>query len=96
MPTRTPARPAARRPVVKTPTAAPASVAVNGPKLRELRQLAGLNLAGLASAASISDSYVSAIEHGHRKRVSPAVFGRVCNALGLRELTERRELVRAA
>lgn len=58
-------------------------VRIRRDKLRELRQLAGLTQAALAEKAKISYAYVGHIESGRRETVSPQVFVRICDALGI-------------
>jgi transcriptional regulator with XRE-family HTH domain len=77
---RTPARVASR-----------ANPPIDGALLRERRQLAGLSITDLAAKIGVSVSYISAIERGARPTVSPAMFGRICDAMGI---TDRTELLR--
>lgn len=58
-------------------------VMVDGPGLRRRREDAGLSLTALASAASISKTYLSLVETGHRPGVSPPVAARLAQALGV-------------
>lgn len=66
------------------------NVPLNTAELRKLRQLAGLTQAQLAEKASVSFSYVAHIERGIRPHVSPPVFARLCDALGVQN---RKELM---
>lgn len=68
----------------------PSGVEINGALVRELRKLAGHTQPMFAELAGISFQYVSAIERGDRKTVSPPVFVRICDALGIED---RRELI---
>lgn len=59
------------------------NIAIDGAKLRRARHEAHLTQVQLAEKAEIGQSYVSSIEDGSRKRVSPPVYGRLCAALHL-------------
>lgn len=77
----------------ETPTTAThetSSVAIDGRAVRQLRKLAGHTITGLASECGISVQYLSAIEIGRRPLVSPPVFARICDALGV---DDRRQLL---
>lgn len=63
-------------------------VSVDRLAIRRHRHLKGLNQGELATAADISYGYVGHIERGTRKTVSPAVFGRICDALGVEDRTK--------
>lgn len=65
-------------------------VEINGAKLRELRKLMGDDLKAFAGRAGITIQYLSQLELGARRRVSPSTFVRICNALGV---DDRREMV---
>lgn len=41
----------------------------------------------LARRVGISHTYLSHLERGMRTRVSPAVYGRICDALGITDRT---------
>lgn len=71
----------------------PAGVAVDGTAIRQKRKLAGLNMSDLADKAGISGAYISHIERGRRKTISPRVFAAICDALGVEN---RRELMTSA
>jgi transcriptional regulator with XRE-family HTH domain len=73
---------------------APAGAEIDGPEVRRRRKLAGKSVTDLAESCGITFQYLSMIERGDRRTVSPAVFGRICNALGLDE-TERVALLKA-
>jgi transcriptional regulator with XRE-family HTH domain len=70
----------------------PPGVAVAGGELRRLRKLSGDNLRVFAAKVGVSLQYVSQIETGARKSVSPQVFASICNTLGI-EPAERSRLV---
>lgn len=55
---------------------------IDGARLRQLREDAGLTLTGLAQAASISKAHLSLIENG-RREASPPVAARIAQALGV-------------
>jgi len=59
------------------------NIAIDGAKVRRARQRASLTQSQLAERADIGQSYVSSIEDGSRRRVSPPVYGRLCAALHL-------------
>lgn len=63
----------------------PTTYTVDGPKVRELRKAAGLELAELAEQAGISRRYLSHIENGTRNRMRPARYQRLRQALGAHE-----------
>ncbi|MFI2667883.1 helix-turn-helix domain-containing protein [Micromonospora carbonacea] len=77
-------------------TTPPAGVEIDGAKLRELRKLQGESLASFASTCGISRPYLSQIETGVRRRVSPPVYKRICLALNLGGPRQRRTLLKAA
>jgi transcriptional regulator with XRE-family HTH domain len=49
-----------------------------GEKVRELRRRRGVTLKQLAGALEISPAYLSALEHGHRGRPTPALLVQIC------------------
>lgn len=71
----------------------PAGVAIDGAEIRRRRKLSGWTVTDLAARANISQQYMSFIERGDRKTVSPAVFNRICDVFGLAE-EGRSELTR--
>lgn len=62
-------------------------VGINGYALRELRKLAGITTAQLVTEVSNADgkgfdrTYLSRIENGQRRHLSPALFARIVRAL---------------
>lgn len=58
-------------------------VAVAGGELRRLRKLSGDNLEAFATKVGISLQYLSQVETGVRRAVSPPVFASICDALGI-------------
>jgi transcriptional regulator with XRE-family HTH domain len=68
-------------------------VAVNAPELRRRRQLLGDNQAEFARRCNISAGYLSQIENEVRRTVSPGVYVRICDALGVQD---RKELLAAS
>jgi len=70
-------------------------VLVDGAKLRDLRKLSGRTLVQFAEAAGISHQYLGQVELGERPTVSPPVFARICDALGISP-ENRRSLVKTA
>lgn len=49
-----------------------------GEKVRELRRRRGVTLKQLAGALELSPAYLSALEHGHRGRPTPAFIVQIC------------------
>jgi transcriptional regulator with XRE-family HTH domain len=49
-----------------------------GEKVRELRRQRGVTLKQLAGALELSPAYLSALEHGHRGRPTPAFIVQIC------------------
>lgn len=49
-----------------------------GAKVRALRRARGVALKDMAAALALSPAYLSALEHGHRGRPSPALVVQVC------------------
>jgi transcriptional regulator with XRE-family HTH domain len=58
-------------------------VVIDRAELRRCRKLSGLNQAQLAKNADVSPSYISLIESGKRRTVSPGTFARLCTALAV-------------
>lgn len=67
-----------------------ANIAINSAALRRIRQLTGLGVTDLARAAGLTPSYLSNLEAGRRRAVSPQVFASLCEAL---QITDRRALM---
>jgi transcriptional regulator with XRE-family HTH domain len=63
----------------------PTTYSVHGPKVRELRKAAGVEVVDLAERAGISRRYLSHIENGTRTRMRPARYQRLRQALGANE-----------
>lgn len=74
----------------------PAGVQIAGGEVRKLRQLLGENLVTFAPRAEITFQYLSQIETGVRTHVSPEVFGRICDALGIPKKKRASLVVRDA
>lgn len=49
-----------------------------GARVRALREARGVTLKQLAGALEISPAYLSALEHGHRGRPTPALLVQIC------------------
>jgi transcriptional regulator with XRE-family HTH domain len=62
-------------------------VAIDAAELRKLRHLLGDSQAKFAERCDMSPSYLSLIESGLRPTVSPAMYVRICEALGLEDRT---------
>ena len=54
-----------------------------GEKVRELRRKRGITLKQLAGALELSPAYLSALEHGHRGRPTPAFIVQICEYFNL-------------
>jgi transcriptional regulator with XRE-family HTH domain len=67
-----------------------ANVKVNIARMRRRRHLQGLNQTQLAKTINVDKSYISIVESGKRRNVSPEVFARWCDALGVEN---REELI---
>lgn len=65
------------------------TVPINGPVLRELRIRSGIGVSALAKEAGIGRPYLTKLELGHSKRVSPEVFASLMQAL---RITDQRVL----
>lgn len=61
------------------------AVPINGHALRELRIRTGVSVADLAAGADIDRSYLTKIERGQKKRVSPGVYNRLITCLGIQD-----------
>lgn len=66
------------------------SVAVNGPAIREIRSRSSLDMAELAARVGVERAYITKLELGHSRRVSPKVFNALVAALSI---TDRRALM---
>lgn len=79
--------------------ASSADVAIDGAKIRELRQELGYTQAALAEKCAMHNAYLSQLENGRRLRVSPPLFVRLCDALRIdpeRRHTLRKQPVKVA
>lgn len=56
---------------------------INGPGLKLLRELRGLNQTGLSEASGVSVSYLSQIERGRPADVRGPVLKKLADALGI-------------
>lgn len=63
----------------------PTTVEVHGPAVRFIRISQGIELADLAAGIDVSRPYLSKIELGHSRRVSPTCYVALCRALGIRD-----------
>ena len=77
------------------PGVLPASLAIDGAKVRRARQLRGLTLKQFAAECGISFTYLSQIERGDRPTVSPRTYVAVCDAFGLAAENREELLVEA-
>ncbi len=67
----------------KSTTVDPTGVEINGARLRHLRKLRGLTITAFAERCRLHFTYISHIERGYRKHVSPAAFVTICDALDI-------------
>lgn len=61
------------------------TVEVHGPALRELRIRSGLGTEELAEMAGVKRPYITKLELGHSRRVSPRVFQALLSALSIKD-----------
>jgi transcriptional regulator with XRE-family HTH domain len=61
----------------------PANVAINAATVRHLRIMNGLGVTALAKELDCSPAYVSRMESGRAKRVSPAMFAKLRTTLAV-------------
>ena len=73
----------------------PSGVEIDGPRLRELRKQRGETLQAFADRCGISFGYLGQVERSARL-VSPPMFVRICDGLGLGESERPTMLVRSA
>lgn len=59
------------------------SVEVHGPALREIRVLRGRKVGELAKAVECDRSYITHLEVGTKRTVSPEFYARLCTELGV-------------
>ena len=57
------------------------AVAVHGYALREIRELRGRKVAGLAEALGVDRSYITHLENGSKRRVSAEFYNALCDEL---------------
>lgn len=74
-------------------SAEPAGVPIDGQEVKRRRGLQGDTSEAFATKCRVSPAYISHIERGRRQNVSPPVFVRICDALGIDE-PNRKQLVR--
>jgi transcriptional regulator with XRE-family HTH domain len=58
------------------------TVEVDGPAIRRIRKLAGLDMSTLAAQVGITANYLSRLETGTRRRVRPSVYAAIRQHLG--------------
>lgn len=63
-------------------------VAIRADEMKRRRQINGLSQTALAELAGVDNSHISHIESGRRPTISPAVFARICDALGVHDRAE--------
>lgn len=68
------------------------TIEVNGPAVRERRIREGISVAELARSVGVARPYITKIELGYSRRVSPKVFSSLTLALGV---GDRRSLMAA-
>lgn len=62
------------------------TVTVNAAALRHIRRITGVGVTALAREVGVTPSYVSNIEAGRRRAVSPALFRALCDALRIEDV----------
>lgn len=72
-----------------SPMVLPSGVEVDGNAIRELRKQLGFTITGLAPRVPMSIGYLSQIERGTRKVVSPPKFRELVSALGIASTPEK-------
>lgn len=72
-----------------SPTKTPTGVEVDGDAVRDKRKRLGHTISSFAPLVEISVGYLSQVERGHRKTMSPPAFHRLATALGLADKPER-------
>lgn len=68
----------------------PTAIEINGYALRKIRVLSGIGVADLAGQIGKTRSYIAKLELGHNRRVSPAVYNALLEAL---DIQDRRTLL---
>jgi len=63
----------------------PALIFIDGAKLRELRQINGMNQMQLGKATGFTGSYIGHLERGTRRSCSPSAFVLLCRVLHVRD-----------
>lgn len=61
------------------------TIEVHGPALRDIRTRSGIEVAELAEAVGVKRPYITKIELGHSRRVSPRVYNALLDALGIKD-----------
>jgi transcriptional regulator with XRE-family HTH domain len=61
---------------------------IDGPLLRRMRKIAGMSASELARRVEVAPTYMAAIERGDRPTISPALYARICDAMGIVDRTE--------
>lgn len=72
------------------PMQTPTTIDVHGPALREIRVRSGMSVAELATAIDVQRPYITKLELGHSRRVSPRVFNAIISALAI---SDRRAIM---
>lgn len=57
------------------------SVEVHGPALRVIREARGRKVAELAATLDVDRSYITHLENGSKRRVSPEFYAQLCTEL---------------
>lgn len=70
--------------------ATPTTIETHGPAIREIRLRSGMSVADLATAIGVQRPYVTKLELGHSRRVSPRVFNAIISALAV---SDRRAIM---
>lgn len=67
------------------PTKTDRAVEVHGFALREIRELRARKVADLAEALGVDRSYITHIENGSKRRVSPEFYNALCAELLIKD-----------
>lgn len=68
------------------------NIEINGSVISERRKALGMKSKELAERCNVSPSYISQIEKGYKKNISPAFKTRLYEVLGIHELSTQAEL----
>lgn len=67
------------------PTKTDRAVEIHGFALREIRELRGRKVADLANALGVDRSYITHMENGSKRRISPELYNTLCTELLIKD-----------